>query len=296
VEITEGFDMGWILSAFARMIYRRHNAQFSLMPIKPFFRASRPQVFAHRGGCALGPENTLAAFDLGMAAGADGLELDVHLSADGIVVVHHDETLDRTTNGAGPLARLTAAELAAVDAGFHFDCGGGRFGFRGQGVGIPTLREVLRRYPGVPIIIEMKVDAAEMGEGVAAEVRRADAVDRVCVAGFGPQAVRAARAAIPEMASSACAPEVRLALYRSWIHWPVRQVPYGGYQVPEVAGGHRIVSRRFIGHAHAAALRVQVWTVDERADMDRLLSWGADALISNCPDRAVVARDAFCRG
>jgi glycerophosphoryl diester phosphodiesterase len=132
-----------------------------------FFSAARPQVFAHRGGCALGPENTIAAFDLGMASGADGLELDVHLSADGVVVVHHDETLDRTTNGAGRLARQTAAELAAVDAGFTFEQGG-RFDFRGQGIGIPTLREVLRRYPSAPIIVEMKVDSVEMGQAVAA--------------------------------------------------------------------------------------------------------------------------------
>jgi glycerophosphoryl diester phosphodiesterase len=258
---------------------------------KAFFRAKRPQVFAHRGGCALGPENTIAAFDLGVAAGADGLELDVHLSADGIVVVHHDRTLDRTTNGAGPLARFKAAELAAIDAGCRFDSGTGPH-FGGQQVGIPTLGEVLRRYRDLPIIIEMKVDAAEMGEAIAAEVRRADAVERVCIAGFGCRAVRAARAAIPELASSACSLEVRLALYRSWARCPVRTVAYGGYQVPEIAGGHRIVSPRFIRHSHRAELKVQVWTVDEEADMRRLLDWGVDALISNRPDLAVKVRDA----
>ena len=260
-----------------------------------FWAAAGPQVFAHRGGSALGPENTIAAFDLGLAAGADGLELDVHLSADGVVVVHHDETLDRTTNGSGPLARRTADELAAIDAGHRFEREG-RFEWRGQGVGIPTLREVLHRYTRVPIIIEMKVDSAAMGEALAAEVRRADAVQRVCAAGFGARALRAARAALPEMASSACAPEVRLALYRSWVRWPVRHVPYIAYQVPEVSDGHRIVSPTFVRHAHRASLKVQVWTVDERSDMDRLLSWGVDALISNRPDIAVIARDAFTRG
>ena len=81
------------------------------MSIVPFFRGSRPRVFAHRGGCALGPENTIAAFDRGLAAGADGLELDVRLSADGVVVVCHDETLDRTTDGSGPVSARTGAEL-----------------------------------------------------------------------------------------------------------------------------------------------------------------------------------------
>jgi glycerophosphoryl diester phosphodiesterase len=258
-----------------------------------FWKApKRPQVFAHRGGCALGPENTIAAFDLGVASGADGLELDVHLSADGVVVVHHDETLDRTTNGAGALALRTAAELAAVDAACRFR-GNGSNQFRGDHIGIPTLRDVLHRYRDMPIIVEMKVDTAEMGRAVAAEVRRADAVDRVCAAGFGCRAVRAARAVLPEMASSACAAEVRLALYRSWVRWPVRNVTYGGYQVPEISGGHRIVSPTFVRHAHAAGLQVQVWTVDAEPEMRRLLDWGVDALISNRPDLAVAVRDVI---
>src|SRR5215208_1537916 len=86
----------------------------------PFFAASRPLVFAHRGGGALAPENTIAAFDNGLALGADGLELDVHLSRDGVVVVHHDRTLERTTNLSGPIANRTADELARADAGYSF--------------------------------------------------------------------------------------------------------------------------------------------------------------------------------
>ena len=108
--------------------------------------SQRPLVFAHRGGAALRPENTLAAFDNGLALGADGLELDVHLSRDGVVVVHHDATLDRTTNGARTARALTADELAAVDAGYWFRGtveGGPEFPRRGQGVGIPRLRDVL---------------------------------------------------------------------------------------------------------------------------------------------------------
>lgn len=258
-----------------------------------FFDHPRPLVFAHRGGSALGPENTLAAFDRGMQAGADGLELDVQCSADGIVVVHHDLTLDRTTSATGLLAARTADDLARVDAGWHFAAGAAH-PFRGQGIGVPTLREVLRRYPDVPVIIEMKVDSAEMGEAVAREVRLADAVDRVCAAGYGARSAAAARAALPEMACSACHQEVRLAVYRALVRWPVRRARYGGYQVPERNGRHRIVSPRFIRYAHDAAMKVQVWTVDEEPDMRRLLEWGADGLISNRPDLAVRVRNACC--
>ena len=256
-----------------------------------FFDPSRPHVFAHRGGCDLGPENTIAAFDLGLAAGADGLELDVHVSSDGVVVVHHDRTLDRTTDASGPIASRTADELARVDAGFRF-ARGDAFPFRGLGLGVPRLAAVLSRYRGTPTIIEIKVYTQEVGEMVAREIRRADAADFVCVAGFGIASARAARAALPGVAASACKAEVRLALYRSWVRWPVRRAPYHTYQVPERAEeGTRIVTPRFIRDAHGAGLKVQVWTVDDEADMRRLLAWGVDGLITNRPDLAARVRD-----
>ena len=258
-----------------------------------FFDTRRPQIFAHRGGCALGPENTVAAFDLGLAAGADGLELDVHLSADGVPVVHHDATLDRTTSQSGPLAARTAAELAQVDAGYRF-ARDGAFPFRKQGAGIPSLREVLQRYRDIPIVIEMKINSAQMGEAVAREVRLADAIDRVCVAGYGARSAAAVRAAIPGIARSATHPEVRLAVYRGLAGWPVRDADYGCYQVPERNGLIRIVSPRFIRDAHDAGLKVQPWTIDDEADMRRLLAWGVDGLITNRPDLAVRVRDECC--
>jgi glycerophosphoryl diester phosphodiesterase len=258
-----------------------------------FRRAFRPRVFAHRGGCALGPENTVAAFERGIAAGADGLELDVHLSADGVVMVCHDATLDRTTDASGRLDRRTAAELSRVDAGYRYVDEGGSFPFRASGVGVPRLRDVFRRFPDVPIIVEMKVDHPEMGHAVAAEVLAASAVDRVCATSDGSRAVRAAREALPDLATGASRWDVRLALYRSWAHWPVPRAAYGGYQVPETSGMIRVVSPTFVRHAHDAELEVQVWTVDDTGDMERLLTWGVDALISNRPDLAVSVRDRF---
>ena len=258
-----------------------------------FERALRPRVFAHRGGRALGPENTMPAFERGLAAGADGLELDVHLSSDGVVVVCHDATLDRTTDASGRIDRRTAAELSRVDAGYRWTDSQGNHPFRSCGIGVPRLCDVLRHFRDVPIIIEMKVDHPEMGQALAAEILAASAVDRVCVASDGRRAIRAAREALPALASSACRWEIRLALYRSWVHWPARRMGYGGYQVPETAGTIRVVSPTFVKHAHQAGLEVQVWTVDDAPDMDRLLGWGVDALISNRPDLAVSVRDRF---
>ena len=262
-----------------------------------FFDTTRPLVFAHRGGCALGPENTLAAFDAGLATGADGLELDVHLSSDGVLVVCHDATLERTTAEAGRVADRTAAQLTSIRAGREFQALTAVGRTTGSGdpalVTIPTLEAVFNRYPTTRIIVEMKVDTDEMGQALAREVRAANAVTRVCAAGAGLRSLRAARRALPEMASSASSPEVRLALYRSWVRWPVSRVAYGGYQVPERAGGTRVVSPRFIQDAQRAGLPVQIWTVDDEHDMRRLLTWGADALITNRPDVAVRVRDEF---
>jgi len=232
-----------------------------------FFAASRPLVFAHRGGSALAPENTIAAFDNGLALGADGLELDVHLSRDGVVVVHHDRTLNRTTTLAGPVAARSEDELARVN--------------------VPALADVLARYPDVRIIVEMKENRAELAAATIEVIRRAGAVERVCLGSFGRRVLRAARAIEPSIATSAAREEVRWWLYRSWCRWPVARVAYSGFQVPEVSGATRVVSRRFVDYAHRAGLGVQVWTVDEEADARRLLGWGVDALITDRPDRIV---------
>jgi glycerophosphoryl diester phosphodiesterase len=250
------------------------------------FRSSRPLILAHRGGAALAPENTLAAFDAGMALGADGLELDVRLSRDGVVVVHHDATLDRTTDGRGPVAACTADELGRVDAGYHFARGDG-WPFRGRGVGVPTLASVLARYRDCPVIVELKVDHPEMARAVVETVQRADAVDRVCLGAFGRRVLRAARAMAPSIVTSAAREEVRWALYRTWFGLPVPRGAYAGFQVPEIAGATRVVSPRFLRAAHRAGLPVQVWTVNDEAAAVRLLDWGVDALITDRPDLLV---------
>ena len=242
----------------------------------PALRSSRPLVFAHRGGGKIGPENTIAAFDRGLATGADGLELDVHLSRDGIVVVHHDDTLDRTTRANGPLARRTAAELGAFD--------------------VPTLADVLARYRNTAIIIELKQRGAALANAVVKEVRRAGAADRVCLGSYSVTALRAARMAAPDIATSGARFEVRLALYRSWVGLSPGRVPYQAFQVPETSGATRVISPRFVQLAHKAGLVVQAWTVDEPQDIRRLLDWGVDGIISDRPDVAVEVVREWAKG
>ena len=252
----------------------------------PFLSSSRPVVFAHRGGAALAPENTLAAFDNGLALGADGLELDVHLSRDGQVMVHHDATLERTTNLRGAVLAWAADDLRRADAGHRFSRGDS-FPFRGTGCGVPTLADVLDRYRDVPVIVELKVNSLEMAQATIATVRAANALDRVCLGSFRLRVLRAARALEPGIATSAAREEVRWALYRSWCRWPVARAAYEGYQVPEWAGKTRVVSPRFVRAAHASNLAVQVWGVDSEHDARRMLEWGVDGLITDRPDLIV---------
>jgi glycerophosphoryl diester phosphodiesterase len=220
-----------------------------------------------------------------MALGADGLEFDVHLSRDNVVVVHHDATVDRTTNGRGPIASLTADELENLDAGYNF--GRPARPYRGQTGGVPRLESVLRRYRTAWLIIELKVNDPELAHRTIDLVRAAGALDRVALGSFGTRVLHAARAYDPPILTGASREETRLALYRSWVRWPVRQPKYDAFQVPEYAGSTRVVSPRFVEYAHDVGIAVQVWTVNDAADMRRLLAWGVDGIISDRPDTAV---------
>jgi len=259
------------------------------------FQSDRPLVFAHRGGAKLAPENTMPAIDNGMALGSDGLEIDVQLSADGIPVVIHDHLLDRTTDRTGPVKHLTAAELAGVDAGYRFERDG-QHPFRGQGIGVPLLDDVLAKHETTRIIIEMKGGQPELARAVAASIHKAGAIERICVGSFHQGSVDALRAGHPHLTTSASQSEARWTLHRSWVRWPwTGKQPYFAFQVPEHAGRMRVVSKAFVRQVHKQGHVLQVWVVNERDDIRRLLDWGVDGIISDRPDIAVATRDEWCR-
>jgi glycerophosphoryl diester phosphodiesterase len=241
----------------------------------------RPMVYAHRGGAALAPENTLVACETGLAAGADGLELDVRLSADGVAVLLHDPTLDRTTAATGPVDRLTAAELAALDAGCRFERDGA-FPFAGRGIGVPPLRDVLARHRQVPLIVELKSADPGLARAVVEEIHAAGAAGRVTVGSFQKGALDAVRALDPAIRTGADTDEVR-----GGLDGVAGRPVFDAFQVPEVFAGMRVVTPEFIARAHEAGVTVMVWTVNAEDDMRRLLDWGVDGLITDRPDLAV---------
>jgi glycerophosphoryl diester phosphodiesterase len=252
----------------------------------------RPLVIAHRGGAGLAPENTMAAFDQAAALGADGIELDVRLSRDGEVMVIHDADVARTTDATGPVAARTAAELAALDAGARFERDGVR-AFADRGLGVPRLADVLARHATITCIVELKGDDVAIARAAVDVVRRASALDRVCFGGFSDAVLREARAADGRVCTSAARGEIRWALYRSYVRWPLGDPVYRAFQVPETARSTRVVSPRFIDAAHRAHRLVQVWTVNDPADMRRLAGWGVDAWITDRPDLALETAHAL---
>jgi glycerophosphoryl diester phosphodiesterase len=252
-------------------------------PAHPYL-AGAPLLIAHRGGSKLAPENTLLAFGRAVEWWcADVLELDVHATRDGQVVVLHDPTVDRTTDGTGSIAALTLAQAQALDAGSRFTPDGGKtFPFRGRGVRIPTLREVLAAFPDARVNVELKTgDAAE---GAWDAIHEAGAVHRVLAAASRlPFRARFAAYAGPTSASREEAMRFYLA-HRARATAFCRP-PVDAFQIPERSGGRQVVSPRFVAELHAHGIAVHVWTVDDEADMRRLLTWGVDGIITDRPDR-----------
>ena len=256
----------------------------------PYFKQDapgRPLVIAHRGGAGLWPENTLHAFLRAAESGADVIETDVRATADGELVLFHDENLDRTTDGAGRLRRLTLAELKRLDAGYRWSPDGGRsFPLRGQGVTVPTLREVFAALPSVRFNIEPKQPEPPVAAALCRLIREHGMASRVMVAAFGGAVMGQFRRECPEVATSASTAEVSsfLALQRAGLVGSYGP-PMQALQVPEAAGGVRLLTADFVAAAHARNLRVHAWTVNDEGAMRRLVALGVDGIMTDYPDR-----------
>ncbi|MFN2414502.1 MAG: glycerophosphodiester phosphodiesterase [Pyrinomonadaceae bacterium] len=247
----------------------------------------RPLVIAHRGGAGLWPENTLHAFGRAAALGVDVIETDVRSPADGEMVVIHDETVGRTTDGEGRVRQLTLAELKRLDAAHRWSPDGGRsFPLRGRGITVPTLREVFEALPGARFNIEPKQSEPPIVAPLCRLIREHGMATRVLVAAFAGDTMERFRRECPEVATSASTAEAAgfLALQRSGFAGSYGP-PMQALQVPERAGALNVLSREFVAAAHARNLRVHAWTVNSEGDMRRLLDLGVDGIMTDYPDR-----------
>lgn len=234
----------------------------------------QPLIFAHRGACKVAPENTLPAFQAALALGADGVELDVQYSSDGKIVVMHNPTLEKTTNGAGRVTAHTFADLRTLDAGAHF---APKF----AGTPIPSLDEVLDLARNKLLLnIELKALEAptvNLGVDVVACVRAHDMADQVVISSFNPLALRRAKKAGPEIECALLtAPDLPSWMRARLTHWFSR--------MDSIHPEHPMVDAAYMAWARSRKLPVRPWTVNEAADMRRLIALGVDAIITDVPD------------
>ncbi len=261
----------------------------------PFGTLRHPLVIAHRGSMVLGPENTLYSFELADAAGADVLELDVHPSSDGHIMVIHDPTVDRTSNGSGEVRSLKLGELKALDFAWQFrlpDAEG--YPMRGMGITIPTLSELFDRFPGRSFSIDIKENDPDFAMEVVRRIHRREMRNCVVFGSFHPRITRILRAALPAVSVAADRPAAVRLLAASYAGLPVRWMSAcDAYMLPDRAGLLPVATSPLIRAIHRLGRRLYVWTVDDPEVMRRLLALGADGLITNRTDLAFAARREF---
>ena len=265
--------------------------------------SARPDLlaWAHQGGACEGPSNTIAAMARAVdprGGAANALEFDVHVDADGVAVVIHDATVQRTTNGTGKVARMRSAELQELDAAYWWASGKvvdrhapvERYTCRGMAATdpdyrIPTLVAVLDRFPDWPLTIEVKKVRA--ASPVVDEIVRRGRAE-VTLTSFRTLTVWRVRWALRAHRGHgvALAPGLGYTVWfwlRSTVRVPPRRSPYDRIQVPTRKLGMRFTTPRFIDDAHAAGLDVDVWTIDDPDTMEALLALGVDGILTDRP-------------
>ncbi|MFQ5666106.1 MAG: glycerophosphodiester phosphodiesterase [Candidatus Binatia bacterium] len=261
--------------------------------VRGCFAGPTPRVFGHRGAAGLVPENTLPSFALALALGADVLELDVRASRDGVIVVMHDPTLERTTNGAGAVSDQLWSELRQLDAGARFTRDGRDFPYRNQGVGVPTLESVLRQFPRASCNIEIKQEEPPIVAQVVALVHRLGAANRILLAAEHDAIMQEIRRHAGDIVTSFSAAEVADFVRR------VQAVDLDDYhpagralQLPPRFGGIELVTGESVAAAHRCGLEMHVWTINQREEIEALLACGVDGIMSDLPGLARTVVDA----
>lgn len=253
----------------------------------PYLDDARFWVLAHRGGRSLGPENTIHTFRKAINLGVDVIELDVQASLDGHLVVFHDQTVNRTTEGNGRVQDMTLAQLKKLDAAYRWAPDGGRrFPLRGEQISIPTLSEVFAEMPFERVNIEIKARDKFPVAKLCRLIRNTGRIDRVMVASFNAELLKEFRNICPEVATAATGDETRqfvgltiaglARMYR-----PAAQA----FQVPEQFGKFQVVNRAFVSAAHERNMKVHVWTVNDIASMQRLIDLQVDGIVTDHPEK-----------
>ena len=262
-------------------------------PARPYFEnAHRPLVIAHQGGDGLWPSNTLFAFERAAELGVDVLEMDIHMTKDGALVVSHDETVDRLTDGEGLIKEKTLSEVQALDAAHDWSPldDDAEFPYRGQGITIPTLESVFERFPDYRMNIEIKQSDPPIYQAFCDLIRKHHMENRVLVASFHDEDLAKFREVCPEVATSGSQGQIKTFVYLHLAFLGRLYSPdFSDVQVPIESSGITILTSRFVKVAHARGLWVDAWTIDDPAEMQMLIDIGVDGIITDRPDMLMEA-------
>jgi glycerophosphoryl diester phosphodiesterase len=247
---------------------------------------ARP-VIGHRGAAGHAPENTLESFRLARTLGAEALELDVHLTADGRVVVMHDPRVDRTTDGEGPIAAMTLGQLQALDAGARWSADGGHTRpWAGRGVRVPTLDALLEEIPDLPLMIDAKVAAVAVP--LARVLERHGAAGRAMIGSFHARNLQPFRG--PRWSRIATRGQGISLLVRALVWRASARIDYAALAIPPVLGGVPLPMRMLARAAHQHGRPLHVWTVNDTAQAHALWLAGANGLVGDDPAMLLAAR------
>lgn len=281
-----GLVAGVWLAIFLKPVEKR--------PKRAFDRKRDPDllVIAHRGGKGLAPEGTMAAFDQAFALGVDIFEYDIHRTIDGHLVVIHDASVDRTTNGTGLVNEMTLEEVQRLDAGYHFVDEAGNFSFRGQGIYIPTVEEVFAKYPAMRQLIEIKdTNDPALYEEIIHDLWQLIVAyrmeDQVMIGSFDHEInerfAEVSRGQVPIGAGEQAV--------RSFVkmHVPylngLAKAPFDSLQLPVEQEGHNLTTRNIIRSAKKRNISLYYWTINEEEEIKELILKGVDGIISDYPNR-----------
>ncbi len=244
-----------------------------------------PRLVGHRGDSHQAPENTAEAFIRAVEMGVDVIETDVHLTRDGELVIWHDPTLERNTDGEGRIEDFSLKELKGLDAGYTFTRDGGlSFPYRNRGVQMITLGEALEASPGQRFNVDLKSRNPAIVEEFTRVVGDHDAEERVLCASFHLKHLQAIRKSHPHILTSVTTLEVLPLLLSNALHLLPRNLGFERtlvFQVPVRQWGIEVITKRFIEQFHSRGAVIMVWTINEEAEMERLFDMGVDTVMSD---------------
>jgi glycerophosphoryl diester phosphodiesterase len=254
----------------------------------PLLQPLTTLVIGHRGSSMFSPENTVASISQAVERGADAVEIDVHLSADGEAVVIHDPTVERTTDGQGAVSSYSLEQLQALDAGARFTADGGRtFPWRARGVTIPSLRQVLQLFPSTPFVIELKT--ATVQTRVLEVIREENAADRTVLASFDPRAVHLLRAV--GLKTGASQPELFSMFARASLWLPARHCAFDAVFLPRTYYGVTLPVRPALRATAPLGIAVHTWVENNPHTARRLWRSGVSGIVTDDPGTLARVRE-----